>query len=161
MTTTTYTRDTYRLLAAFHSAMLLRRIPTAATQDGHRKFFSLDLLVLENRIETGADLCALAREARRMTRQGLLVHRRLFARDFWMMTPAGAHMLRRETDRTGLTGVLDAALAREQAAYDAEHAANVATEAQIYFEAAVGNDGLLLSEDALLLYAVLNGRAAQ
>lgn len=163
MTTTTppdYTLGTYQLLAALHSAMLLKRTPAPGTPDGHHRFFSLDQLVLENRIEAGSDLCELAREAKRMTRKGLLAHRRLFARDFWVVTPAGSHVLRTEVRQHGLSEVLDAALAVEQADYDAKHAADAAREARIYFEIASADFGERLPSEDALLHAALNGTAA-
>jgi hypothetical protein len=164
MTTETapdFALGTYRLLAAFHAGMLLKRTPTPATPDGHRKFFTLDQLVLEGRIAAGSDLCDLAREARRMTRKGLLTHRRLYGRDYWMMTPDGAHVLRTEVRQHGLTGTLDAALAVEQADYDARQAARAAAEARIRFEAACEGFGERLPSEDALLFAALNGRAAQ
>jgi hypothetical protein len=151
------TQDTHRLLSAFHAATMLKRAPTAATPDGHRKFFSLDLLVLEGRIEAGSDLCALAREAARMTRRGLLTHRRLFARDFWTITPAGAHVLRTELRDRGLTELAAIALAVEQAEYDARQAAGTARAARIMFEAASAAAGARLPSEDALLYAMLNG----
>ena len=154
-TETEHTQDTYRLLAAFHSAMLLRRTPVPATPDGHRKFFTLDQLVLEGRIAGGSDLCTLARAAKSMTRKGLLAHRRLYARDFWMVTPAGSHALRTEVRRQGLTEVLAAALAVEQADYDARRAVNAAKDARILFEVASADAGELAPGSDALLNVVL------
>lgn len=161
MTTTDYSLDTYRLLAAFHSGMMLRRTPTPATPDGHRKFFTLDQLVAEHRIADGSDLCELAREAKRMARKGLLAHRRLYGRDYWMVTPAGSHALRMETKRNGLSQLLGTGMDIEQAEYEARRAAAAARSARIMFEQAAAEFGTLLPTEDALLYAVLHGRAAQ
>lgn len=160
-TTTRYSQETYQLLAALHSATLLKRNPTAARPDGHRSFFSLDLLVQENRIASGSDLCELARAAKSMTRKGLLAHRRLFARDFWTITPAGVHVLRTELRDRGLTELAEAALAVEQADYDAKRAADAARTARIMLEMADEAAGERLLSEVAVLHGALFGRAAQ
>jgi hypothetical protein len=153
-------QDSFRLLAAIHAAMMLKRMPRPGTPDGHGKFFSLANLTQENRIPADADADELARVARQMTRNGLLVRRRLYGTDYWALTPDGLLELRAETELRGLADLTDAAQALEQAEYDAERAANAAGKALAYFHEVSMKHGHLLPTESALAYAALNGRAA-
>jgi hypothetical protein len=153
-------QDSFRMLAALHAAMMLKRMPRPGTPDGHGKFFSLANLVQENRVPADADAAELARVARQMTRSGLLVHRRLYGTDYWALTPDGLLELRAETELRGLTDLVDAGQALEQAEYDALRAANAAGKALAYLNEVALKHGVLLPTESALAYAAMHGKAA-
>jgi hypothetical protein len=120
MSTATMTEEGVRLLAALRAASALVRIPRTLTPTGHEQWFTLDQLAAEKRLwlRDDAERAVYEREARHLERAGLIKHRTLSTRVYWMLTGEGATELLRLDTAGGVSELVSAAMDYAQARYN-------------------------------------------
>jgi exonuclease VII small subunit len=133
------TADHIRILTALRDASALRREPTAAVPDGHRKMFTLVDLAQEGRLAsvngfTSDGLCAAARSLRKHT--FYVAGRTMHTVTSYGITDEGRAYLASLEKAAGVTDLVAAELALEQAELALEQAELALEQAELALEQA-------------------------
>lgn len=146
------TPDQLKIMIALRDASALRREPRPLTPDGHEKWFTLTQMISEGRLigPDGFTPPGLSAAARSLRRLGLVAGRVQHTVTWWSLTGGGGAMLARMEADAGVTGLVAAELALEQAQADIEAATDRYQAARAACTAARREAGVRGSVNVLL-----------
>jgi hypothetical protein len=119
----TLTEQGITFLAALRDASALRREPSAVRPDGFVRSWTVTDLVADGRMlggdtENKPAIAGLDKAARGLCKRGLAARRTFFGKSFYTLTDGGIALLARIETEAGITSLVAAQLAHEQALAD-------------------------------------------
>lgn len=153
----TLSEDAIVVLVGLRDASARRREPTTACPSGHHTMFTVtdlvtDGLMLGGEVGNKRGIADLDRTARGLSKRHLVVKRTLHTRAYYGLTDEGIALVARIEAEAGVTALVTAEHARDEAAADVEDAQRRLREAQDALRLARKERGTRYPLAALLEY---------